>query len=120
MIPAIDLTNEAGEVITSLRLTTAAMVKLERKFSAPIQDVATRLETKPSIELIADFAAAMMDGGKGVSEEEAFECLDNAGGVLVAGPTISEAVSAAFPDAEEEEARGAAGNVPKRRKKPPK
>jgi len=113
MLLPVDLKDGQGEVVTSLKLTTRAMMSLEGAFSKPVAEVLEVLDGNPKVSDIVKVVSHVMDGGKGVKETEAMDMIDQAGGLFHVMPLFAEAVKRAFPAASEGEAEG---NV----KKPPK
>ncbi|CUH68695.1 hypothetical protein TG4357_03742 [Thalassovita gelatinovora] len=100
MISSVDVKSAAGAVVTTLRLSTKAMVRLERENGIPIHQVLQKLDKEGSVDLVAGIFAAAMNDGKGGAEDDAYDAIDEVGGTVDAVVFVGEAIGLAFPAAE--------------------
>lgn len=100
MIGAVDVKTAAGAVVTTLRLSTKSMVRLERENDLPIHQVLQKLDKEGSVDLVAGIFAAVMNDGKGGEEDAAYDAIDAVGGTVEAVVFVGEAIKLAFPAAE--------------------
>lgn len=95
------VTFKAGAAQHVLRLSTGAMVRLERENGKSIHELMERLQDGVSVGFLAGMFQQMMNDGGGATEDEAFDLIDQLGGPLKAVEQISAAVEAAFPQPED-------------------
>lgn len=115
MLLPVELKDEKGAVVTSLKLSTRAMMALEADFSKPISDVLDVLDANPKVSDIVKVVSRMMNDGFGVEETEAMDIIDQVGGVVRVMPPYVEAVKRAFPAAPEGGTEGNAKRPPKKK-----
>ena len=89
----------------SLRLTTAAIMRVEDQFDCGFTKLAETLQTAPEIRVMVAIFASGLGDGKGVDRAEAADVIDAIGGIDKAAVYLTEAMEKAFP-----EAQAAAGN----------
>ncbi|KZX90391.1 MULTISPECIES: hypothetical protein [unclassified Sulfitobacter] len=89
-----------------LRLTTAAQVRVERHFGMPLFEALDAEKHQMSVEKIAVILGAAANDGKGCSEDEAFELVDDMGGAQAAGQHLGAVLEAAFPQADTDAPKG--------------
>ena len=114
MIP-IELKNTSGATIGTLKLSTRAMMALEALHNKPVSEVLAGLDGEPRVGELVTVLRHMLGGGKGVSEDEALDAIDEAGGIFDVMPLFGEAVKQAFPAAE---ARAGDAAAPQEEPKP--
>lgn len=106
MIGAV--TVKAGGADHTLRLSTRAMLGLERKYEKPIMEVLQGMETDSSVGRITALFAAVMNDGRGADEDAALDLIDEIGGMLKAVEVMGKVMDAAFPDDADGKAEGGA------------
>jgi hypothetical protein len=110
-------TLEGAEVL--LRLSTSALVRVERHFQEPITEVLKSLEGSLRVETIAVILGAASNDGAGCAEDEAFQLVDDFGGAQDAAVHAVAVIESAFPQPKNDGA-GADGAATGKIKKPAK
>lgn len=99
MISSVEV--KAGGKTHRLKLSTSAMVRLERKFDQRMADILTGLDGEgKGVDFLAGFAIELVNDGAGLAdadEQAIWDHLDELGGLFALMPKISEAVQLAFP-----------------------
>jgi len=120
------VTFKVGAQSHTLRLTTMAMVRLERSTGLKTHELMDDLKTGVSVEFVSHAFAAGLNDGKGMDMEDAAEIMDELGGAFGGPMQIAlDAFTLALPqpvespeggDAEKPKGKSAAGKrkpVPK-------
>lgn len=97
---------EVGGEQHALRLTTRAMLTLERRFDKRINEILEDLRNGIGVAFVVDFFGAVMNDGAGADEDRALAMIDAAGGPFSVMEKVTEVIEAAFP-----EVKAAAGNA---------
>lgn len=123
MLGRVTVETEDGAAV--LRLTTRAQARIESHFDRPFQVVMRELLGDPDQVRVTDMAAliaAVLDDGRGVDTDAAFDAIDAMGGIYVALGKFTAAVEAGIPEElrrQAEDAEAPPGNAarPKSRAK---
>lgn len=92
------VTFKVGGTAHTLRMTTMAMVRVEKALGAKISDILADLPKGLSAEFVHAAFAAGLNDGKGMEAEEAGAVLDAFGGIFGgAGQIVTDALTLALP-----------------------
>lgn len=84
-----------------LRFSARAMMKIERETGEGVMDFLKKMDGSLQLSAILKLFEACLNDGKGASEDEALDIMDDIGAIKAA-EVIGKAVSEAFPKAEGE------------------